>query len=136
MPTPSQFRALHAAKKEAKLNDLQAGLVLRNVAGVGSATELDNAAFEDVMAVFEDHGATGHPAGPTYWRDKVARRGNGRAGERAVYKIVALAAASSYDLGGLCERFSAKRTRIPTKLRPEEAGKLIEMLKAEAARRA
>lgn len=134
MPTINQIKALHAARREAKLNELEAGTVLRNIGGVDSATQLDNAAFEEVMAFLEESGATGHPAGPTYWRNKLRRRYGGFAGERMVHKIGELAAQTDYDLAGLCRRFSGDRTPHPSKLTPREAWQLVEMLKASAER--
>ncbi len=134
MPTPAQIRALHAAGREAELNKPELSLVIRNVGRVDSATQLSHEAFEEVMAFLEEHGATGHPAGPRYWRGKLARRRNGFAGDRLLHKIGELAGQVDYDLAGLCRRFSGGRTQHPNKLRAAEAMQLVEMLKSAAAR--
>jgi hypothetical protein len=133
MPTTSQIKTIQLGRKVCELNDQQYRTLLRSVAGVESCTKLDNRGVENVLAVLEASGFDSHPAGPTYWRDKAASRGE-RAGERMVHKIVELQAGQRYALGGLCLRFSDGRTDRPDLLRPHEAWRLIEMLKAAAAR--
>ena len=135
MPTRPQIIAIQKARRQLQLNDAQYRTLLKNVARVESSKDLDNAGVEDVMAVFEDMGFQQHPAGPTYWRDKVAARGN-RANARMVQKIEMLAGQQRYCLPALCERFSGGRAQTPIDLTPAEAWKLIEMLKSAAAREA
>ena len=53
-----------------------------------------------------------------------------------MWKIRKLAEGGRYQLPALCERFSAGRAARPEELRPREAWKLIEMLKAAAGREA
>jgi hypothetical protein len=82
------------------LNDPQYRTLLRSVAGVESCKALDNPGVEDVMAVLEGMGFDSHPGGPTYWRDKVDRRGS-RVNERMVHLIRELAAGGRYDLAAM-----------------------------------
>jgi len=129
MPTTQQFRLIHVAARQAGLDDGLYRLVLRNVGGVKSSKELTQAGFEDVMAVFEDSGFREIGKPPTYWRDKVSIRGV-FCGERMARKITELAAEQGYALAGLCRRFSNDRVEGVDKLKPRQAWKLIEMLKA------
>jgi Protein of unknown function (DUF1018) len=133
MATPNQLRLVHIASRQLALNEPQYRAVLQNTAGVESAKELDNVGIEDVMAVFEDLGfrQTGEPE--DYWRSKVQRRG-AIANERLVRRIELSAASSRYCLPALCEKFSRGRTQVASKLTPQEAYQLIEMLKASNAR--
>lgn len=129
MPTTQQFKLIHVAARQAGLDDGMYRMVLRNVGGVKSSKELTQAGFEDVMAVFEDCGFREIGKPPTYWRDKVSIRGV-FCGERMARKITELAAEQGYALAGLCRRFSEGRVEGVDKLKPREAWKLIEMLKA------
>lgn len=133
MPTLSQIKTIQLGRRLCGLSDAQYRMLLRNVGGVDSSKELDSAGVEDVLAVMEDSGFDSHPSGPTYWRDKVRRRGH-ECGERAVHKIEELSRLQRYPLQRLCELFSNQRTSEPAKLTPGEAWKLIEMLKAAVAR--
>lgn len=135
MPTRDQNKAIHMGRRHLALNDAQYRMLLLNVAGIESSTKLDNAGVEDVLATMEDLGFDSHPAGKTYWRDKVKRRGS-ECGERAVYKIRVLAQQQRYDLAALCLQFSHGRADDVTQLTPGEAWKLIEMLKAAVEREA
>jgi hypothetical protein len=155
MLKPNQLRLIHMAARDVGLiegkNDTAYRTLLRSTAGVDSATELDNVTFEDCMAVLEDMGfsyerawhrdkASFTGAGgsatrvqSTYWRDKVARRGR-RCNERFVFKIRELVPKQRYPLGALCMQFSGGNTADVEQLAPQEAWKLIEMLKAATAR--
>jgi hypothetical protein len=138
MISHKQLQMIHRAARDAGLigkggDDRSYRMVLRNVAGVASARELDHASFEDVMAVMEDTGfRTG--ASPTYWRDKVATRGTS-AGSRMAFKVRELHQRfDRYPLDALCRRFSQGRTDQVDRLYPKEAWQLIEMLKAAIVR--
>ena len=135
MPTPNQIKTIQLGRKHLGLNDAQYRLLLWNVAGVESSKALDSRGVENVLAVMEASGFDGHAGGPTYWQDKAASRGE-RAGERMGRLIEQLAAGVPYALGGLVRKFTAGRTDDPAAMRPGEAWKLIEMLKAAAARSA
>jgi hypothetical protein len=113
----------------AGLNDPQYRTLLRSVAGVESCKSLDNPGVEDVMAVLEGMGFASHPGGPTYWRDKVDRRGS-RVNERMVHLIRELAAGGRYDLAAMVRRQTGNRTDVVEQLLPREAWMLIEALKA------
>ncbi len=128
MPTPKQVTLIHVAKSRIGLTDPQYRMLLRNVAGVGSCKDLDQAGVEDVMAVMEDSGFQDKEGG-TYWRDKVRRRG-AECGERMRRKIEALAADQQYPLAAMVHRHSNKRTDRVEQLYPREAWNLIEALKA------
>lgn len=132
MPTPRQLQLVHVAARRVNLEAPQYRMLLHNVAGVESAKDLDNATFEDVMAVLEDLGFRGGPDAD-YWRRKVRLRGM-YSGPRMVHKIHALAADQRYQLPALCLRFSDHRTDEPEKLYPREAYNLIEMLKVAVDR--
>jgi hypothetical protein len=129
MPTPAQLRMLHSGVRKLKWNDKQYRTVLLNVAGVNSSKLLDQAGFEDVMALLEDSGFDQHPAGSSYWRDKVRAR-SVVCGPRMYHLIKRLAKECRYDLGALCLRFSAGGTDEPALLKPREAWNLIEGMKA------
>ncbi len=129
MPTPSQLRTIHSGARRVGLTDPAYRVLLRNVGGVESSKDLDNPGIEDVMAVLEDLGFTGHPGGDHYWRDKVRTRGS-ECGARMARKIRELAAGGRYALEAMVERFSDGRTAVPEKLHPREGWKLIEGLKA------
>lgn len=144
MPTNNQLRTIHNGARRVGLIESGKGLqrseaetryrlLLRNVGGVESASDLDNPGVEDVMAVLEDMGFDGHPAGKTYWRDKVRARGS-FCGARMAFRIRELTDEQRYELAGLCRRFSGDRTYDVERLYPREAWKLIEMLKAVAKR--
>lgn len=135
MPTRPQIIAIQQGRRHCRLNDDQYRTLLRNVAGVESSKELDNRGVEDVLAVLEDSGFDSHPAGPTYWRDKVRLRGSS-CGERMARKIHALAGdpAQRYDLAAMCRRMSGGRTAVVEELLPREAWQLIEGFKAIVAR--
>jgi hypothetical protein len=133
MPTANQLKLIHIAARQLDLDDADYRLVLRNVAKVESAKELDNVSFEDVMACFEGAGFRMPKEAEDYWRNKVALRSR-FATSREVFEIRRLAEKVMYDLPGLCRKFSAGRTWEPSKLSRDEASKLIEMLKACATR--
>src|SRR4051794_34530291 len=84
MPTNLQLKLIHIAYRQANLEEAQYRTILRNVAGVESAKDLDQAGFEDVMAVIEDCGFREKQKPGDYWRNKVRARG-GAAGERMVH---------------------------------------------------
>lgn len=133
MPTPLQIKLIHLAVSQAKLTKDQYRTVLRNSGGVESSKDLDQAGFEDCMAVIEDCGFRERDKPADYWRAKVIRRGHS-AGERMVRKILALGQESRYEIPALCLRFSGQRTSVVEELGPREAWMLIEMLKASNAR--
>ena len=133
MPTASQLRTIHHGARSVGLTDAAYRVLLRNVGGVESSKDLDNPGVEDVMAVLEDLGFTGHPMGATYWRNKVRLRGS-ECGARMAHKIRELAAMSRYALEVMVEKFSDGRTCIVERLHPREGWKLIEMLKAAEKR--
>lgn len=130
--TPGQRNLIHAARKALSLTDAAYRTVLRSVAKVESSTDLDNAGFERVMAVFEEQGYH-HPSGDHYWRTKVARQG-ATCGDRMVRYLEELVGKTTYRLPGLCLRFSSNRTNQVGRLTPTEAWQLAEMLKAAIAR--
>lgn len=135
--TPQQTRLIHIAASQVfgKNCESQYRLLLHNAAGVGSSKQLDNVGFEDVMATLEEMGFADRVHGLFYWRGKVNARGR-RGNERMVFKILALARESRYQLPALVGRFSAHRTEDVHQLTPREAWELIEMLKASIAREA
>lgn len=130
--TKEQIKAIHVMKGRAGLNEKQYRTLLLNVASVESCKDLSNAAFEDCMAVMEE--SVGNS---TYWREKVARRGQ-FANERMIQKISELHSIydssrgelPKYELGGLVYKLTHRRTRNHHQLTPHEAWKLIELLKA------
>ena len=140
MITHRQLYLIHKAARAVNLidadkNEQRYRMLLKNTAGVDSAKDLNQAQFEDVMAVLEDEGFRGGGS-PTYWRDKVAARGS-QANARQLKLINDLHAANPrYALAALCKRFSSDRVDRPERLYPREAWKLIEMLKASNAREA
>jgi hypothetical protein len=129
MPTKPQIQIVQIARRQVGLNDAQYRIVLANVAGVKSTTELSNTAVEDVMDVLEGMGFVDSKHGAGYWGGKVGRRPF-VANERMLRKIEALAAEQKYPLPALVRRFSAKRTDRVEQLLPREAWNLIEGLKA------
>jgi hypothetical protein len=129
MPTTSQVKTIKLGARVCGLGDAQYRLLLRNVAGVDSSTKLDNHGVEDVLAVLEDLGFDSHPAGPTYWRDKVRARGS-VCGERMARKIRALADGGRYDLTAMCRRHSNGEADVPEQLTPAQGWALVEALKA------
>ncbi len=111
MPTKSQLACIHTAARAVGLialggADASYRLLLRNVGGVESAKDLDNGGVEDVMAVLEDLGFDSHPAGKTYWRDKITDRNSGACPPRMAHKIYALAGEQRYELEAMCLRMS------------------------------
>jgi hypothetical protein len=140
MPTRDQIIVIQCGKRElvtrGLLTEQSYRVLLSNVAGVDSSKLLDNRGVEDVMAVMEGLGFDSHPAGATYWQDKVRQRGH-VCGERMVYLIRQLAPqVGRYPLPALVRTFSKQRTEDEARLTPAEAYKLIEMMKATAAREA
>lgn len=133
MLTKPQTILIHTAVRALRMPDASYRQILANIAHVSSSTQLDNAGFEDVMAVLEDQGwrMPGRPA--DHFRNKVKLRGT-FCGERAVFKVRELIAGSRYRLEGLVRRFSHNRTDQVSKLSPAQAHQLIEMLKASAGR--
>lgn len=129
----TQVKLVQLARKRVGWNDPQYRMALLNAGGVESSKQLDQAGFENVMAILEDSGFADdrHPA--DYWRGRVAARGS-MCGPRMLHKIEELAPLQRYPLPSLCERFSAGRTDQVRKLAPREAWKLIDMLKAVIAR--
>jgi hypothetical protein len=133
MPTRPQIIAIQKARRALQLDEADYRLILRNTGRAESSKDLSNAGVEDVMAVFEDMGHQSHPAGKSYWRDKVAARG-GIANARQLHLIGQLAESSRYSLPALCARFSGGRTDCVEQLTPREAWQLTEMLKKSNAR--
>ena len=131
----TQIQLIHIAKAQTGLSDAAYRTVLRSVGGVGSSKELSQGSFERVLAIFEQHGFIDAKHGAGYWQGKVdlAER---FANARMIQKINELAATPGqrYALPALCGRFSQGRADHPSKLRPAEAWRLIEMLKAAIAR--
>jgi hypothetical protein len=126
--TPEQTRLIHIAQRQLEMNDRQYRMILKHVADCSSSSQLTNSSFEDVMALFEERGFRHQGKPADYWRNKVQLRG-AFAGERMVRKIHALLEGTKYSLAGLCDRFTQGRTREVTKLNPQEAYNLVEMLK-------
>lgn len=131
MLSKSQIQLIHIAKHQAGLNDEAYRTVLRSVGGVKSSKELSQGDYERVMAIFEQHGFIDARHGAGYWGRKT-ERAELFANERTVRKIEELAATPGqrYALPALCRQFSQGSTEQPAKLRPGEAWKLVEMLKA------
>jgi hypothetical protein len=123
--TAKQLRLIHIASRQAGLSDPQYRTVLRTVAGVESSKALDQAGFENVMAVLEEQGFGAGSACPArdYWKGRAAAGGG-----RLEHKICELAPRQKYRLEGLCLRFSRGRTDQPGKLSPRESLDLINML--------
>jgi hypothetical protein len=132
----NQYSILHIAKKQCGLSDDAYRMVLKNTGGAYSATQLDNASFERVMAVMESQGFIDSVHGAGYWTSKSGQRGSGMANERTVDHIVRLAKSCRYCVPAMCEKFSGGRTPYPEKLSSGEAWKLIEMMKAANGREA
>lgn len=131
--TATQVRLIQLARKRVGWNEAQYRMALLNAGGVKSSKQLDQASFENVMAVLEDSGFADERYAADYWRGRVAARGS-MCGPRMLHKIEELAPLQRYPLAALCERFSAGRTDQVRKLAPREAWKLIDMLKAVIAR--
>jgi hypothetical protein len=136
--TKDQYSVIHIAAKAVGLNESQYRTLLRNVAGVESSKQLDNARFEDVMATLEDLGfgarnGAGQSIPSVYWRNKVRDRG-GQANARMIHLIRRLAPLQTYNLAGLVGKASGGRTGEVEMLYPREAWKLIEQLKAIVSR--
>ena len=129
MLTALELKFVHIAYRQAGLDEEQYRMVLRSVAGVASAKELNQTGMENVMAVFEDSGFRHAGKPDDYWRMKVALRGS-YCGARMAHKIEGLAAGQKYDLAGLCRRVSKDRVCRVDKLSPREGLAMIEMLKA------
>jgi len=136
MPTTPQLKILHVAARQVGLivgsDAVRWRLLLRNVGGVESSKQLDNAGVEDVMAVLEDMGFV-DLRGAGYWAGKVRRR-NCECGERMARKIETMAAESRYPVGPMCRRMSKGRTDFVGELTPREAWELIEAYKATEER--
>jgi len=143
--TRDQIIAIKSTQRRLGFDDAAYRLILRNVGGVESCKALSNEAFEQVMAFFEETGATMLPpiavgSTPNYWRDKVAT-----AGGRMAYKIHALFAVyqeltchlpedQQYKLPGLCAHFSHQAHRAPEQLDSRQQWTMIEALKKIIAR--
>lgn len=129
--TKHQVAVVQIAKSSVHLDDADYRLVLRNLGNVGgerpSTKDLTQRGFEEVMAYFAGVGAK-VPGDPQHWLDKSQYRGN-YADSRQVHLIQQLASRQQYSLDALCRKFSGNRAEHPSKLRPGEAHKLIEMLK-------
>jgi hypothetical protein len=104
-------------------------MLLANVAGVASTTQLNNTQVEDVMDVLESLGFVDRDNGAGYWAGKVQRRGQA-VNERMLRKIEAMAAETKYPLPALVRRMTNKRTDRAEQLLPREAWQMIEALKA------
>ena len=129
MPTKAQIQIVQIARRKVGLNEPQYRMLLANVAGVQSTTQLDNRSVEDVMDVLEGMGFVDRKHGAGYWGLKVRRRGC-FPGERMLRKIEAMATETKYPLPALVRRMSSKRTDRVSQLLPREAWMLIEALKA------
>ena len=127
-PTALQLRLLHLAARQAGLDETDYRLVLKNCAGVASSKNLDQAGFEDVLALFEERGYRDAGKPEDYWRSKVATRGS-LCGARMEFKINELAGKQTYALSGLRRRFSNERTERVDRLSSGEAYRLVEALK-------
>lgn len=132
--TRQQLAMLHIAKGKLQMEEADYRTLLRNVGGLRgdkpSSKDLTQRGFEDVMAFFEENGATG---GGTYWRDIISRRGR-FADSRQIHLIRSLAAQQTYPIAALCRNASNHRAICPERLSPREAAGLIEMLKSVVGR--
>ena len=128
MPTKPQIQIVQIARKQCGLNEAEYRMILWNVAGVKSTTQLNNEDVERVMAIVESRGFIDSVRGAGYWAGKVARAGYA-ANDRMIHKIEAMAAETKYPLGALVHRMSNKRTDKVELLYPREAWMLIEALK-------
>ena len=128
-----QIKLVKIAQRELGLDDGEYRLVLRNIGNVESCKSLTQRAFEDVMAFFESRGFQHQNFSPDYWQGRVQRRGR-YADPRQVHHIEQLVKRTRYSLAGLCLRFSDGRVDEASKLRPDEAHRLIEMLKSAGKR--
>ena len=131
MITKKQIQIIHIAKSKLGLEDEDYRLMLRNIGKVGgekpSCKGLSQRGFEDVMAFMEKLGA--EVSTGDYWQRRQEDRGR-FADPRTVYRIGQLAVRQQYDLKAMCRKFSDNRTEHPSKLTPQEAHKLVEMLKS------
>ncbi len=136
MATPDQIKLVRIAQRDRKLTDPAYRVMLLNVAGVRSTTELTNEGVEDVMDVLEGLGFADRVHGAGYWGGKVAARGR-FANARMVHKIRSLAeSVDRYPLAAMCHNQSDGRVDAPELLTPREAWRLIEAYKAIGAREA
>lgn len=146
--TAKQVQLAVMACRQAGIDDAARKLILRqfphalfNRQGIpvsdpsSTSARLDNADFEDFMAIVEDRagGKILHFT-PGYFGDKVGSRSvhaNERMGSkiRELYRAYLLQGDGRYRLEGLVWRFSAQRTSQVDELKPREAWNLIEMLK-------
>ena len=134
--TKHQVAVVQIAKSSVHLDDADYRMVLRNLGKVGgerpSTKDLTQRGFEEVMAYFAGVGAK-VPGDPQHWLSKSQNRGS-FADARQVHLIRELAAKQPYGLDALCRWFSGNRAEDPSRLRPAEAHKLIEMLKKVVSR--
>ncbi|HEY1685527.1 MAG TPA: phage protein GemA/Gp16 family protein [Tepidisphaeraceae bacterium] len=98
MLSKSQIQLIHIAKHQAGLTDDAYRTVLRSVGGVESSKELNQADYERVLAVLEQHGFVDAKNGAGYWQRK-AEYAELFANVRLVRKIEQLAATPGQRYG-------------------------------------
>jgi hypothetical protein len=143
--TPAQLKLLQIARKA--VEKLSSGVfdddayrqALVERGGVGrlppSSKDLGPAGFERMMAMFESMGWRDAMPGRSvdHWRTLVRRRGHFASPQQIRY-IAGLhdelkKLGTEYDLGGLCRRMTNHRVGSVDDLNPQEAHKMIEMMK-------
>ena len=134
MPTPLELKLIHLAYRQAGLDEAQYHLI----------SAMWRASRAQGTHANEPGGRDGNPGGQRLSPCGQAggllaiQGGDARIVLRGAMegKIKALAAQQTYDLPGLCRRFSDDRVARVDKLMPREAHRLIEALKAICARQA
>ena len=146
MITPRQIQLVQIARRQVEklsggaFDEAAYQLALRNcgvapgIDGRCSSKQLSQAGFEKFMAIAESLGFKNTQQGQTdYWQKRNARR-TGYATTRQVWQIRRLAPLSRYPLHALCRRVSNDQHNDPEQLTIVQAVKLLEALKAIAAR--
>lgn len=122
-----QLAMIHATKHNLGLEDFEYRGMLHQVAGVTSAKQLDQKGFERVMAWFERKGGR---SGQLFQRAAESIY----CSTRQIREMELLAAGRAELLASLTTKMSRGTASNPTKLRPWQAGKVIEALKAITVR--
>lgn len=141
--TKLQIQTIQIARRQVQqksggvFDEGQFRMALLNVGGVRpdcngrvSSKALDQAGFEQMMAMLEDMGFRDVSGKPDHWRSRV----NGLATTRQVFEIKRLGAESRYSIESLCQRATGGKCTSPEQLTPKQAHGLIEALKNIGAR--
>jgi len=107
-----------------------------NGSPVTSCKQLNNWQLDDLLAICEAHGwrMPGKPA--DYYRQLVARRGDyaSFAQQQAIKHLAGDLGWNELQLGGMIERMTGGSVKSPSRLKPGNAYKIIEALKAMLSR--